>query len=376
MTFRYNKIIIPTLSTISGILWQHSECNICVPLALALFFITAKLFFSKNRKKTIIAFSVIATFFLFGVFRSSNQQKQQERNYQEFSNKEFATIATIKEIRSQDSRFYKNCITITTEKIKIKKEDTWKKANKKIQIYLRRLPEIQVCDKVKIKNLKFKKPSKSFSKYLMKENITANIFENNLDCEILNRPNISLSRYIFNKRNNLLSSIKRKMPKRPFAMFSSIFLGNRKINKKENDLVKNSFRLWGILHFLARSGLHLIIFLMLCELMLKLIPIYFNVKQMILIALSTIYLLLSWPSLSFIRAFSIFLLYKFCPLTNKKSDLVSLVAVVCLAMLLYNPIQLFFLDFQLSFGLTFALAMFTKEQSKRERKRRLKYEKK
>ena len=162
------------------------------------------------------------------------------------------------------------------------------------------------------------------------------------------------------------------MPKRSFAMFSSIFLGNRQINKKENNIVKNSFRLWGILHFLARSGLHLIIFLMLCELMLKFIPIHFHLKQGILVFLSLIYLLLSWPSLSFIRAFSIFLLYKLCPILNKKSDLATLVATVCLMMLIYNPIQLFFLDFQLSFGLTIALAIFTKQQTKRERKCRLK----
>jgi competence protein ComEC len=146
-------------------------------------------------------------------------------------------------------------------------------------------------------------------------------------------------------------------------LFSTIFLGNKDGVKKRLNNEKIFFKLWGISHYLARSGLHLVVFLALLELLLRLIPITFVLKQIISLCIAMIYFLLSWSSLSFMRAFLTFIMYKICLLLGLSSNFLHLVILTCFITLLYNPAHLFFLDFQLSFGLTFALAWFNHIQS-------------
>ncbi|MFC1845655.1 ComEC/Rec2 family competence protein [Candidatus Dependentiae bacterium] len=109
---------------------------------------------------------------------------------------------------------------------------------------------------------------------------------------------------------------------------------------------------------MARSGLHLVIFMFLWGIIFSFIPLPFTYKQLALIGLGLFYCLLSWTSISFIRAISIFLLYKISPLLHKQGQLLHLLTIICLVTLIWNPAQLLFLDFQLSFGLTLALAWF------------------
>ena len=138
-------------------------------------------------------------------------------------------------------------------------------------------------------------------------------------------------------------------------LFSAIFLGKK--NKTQTyDKSKDQFKIWGISHYLARSGLHLVIFIMIWHLILCLFPIPFRWKQSILIALALIYALLSWSSVSFIRALTVFMLYKIATIFEIQMHIVHSITLACLFTLLYNPAHLFFLDFQLSFALTFALA--------------------
>ena len=70
-------------------------------------------------------------------------------------------------------------------------------------------------------------------------------------------------------------------------------------------------------------------------------------------SLSILYFILSWPSISFIRAFLIFLFTKYCNLHRHPTHFMHILLLTCCIVLLINPLQLFFLDFQLSFFLTF-----------------------
>ena len=118
MTLRYNKIIIPTLSTITGILWQYYGWSFFALLFLIPFFTIINFFYSKNYRQALAIFFISATLFSLGAFRLLNRQKQQNGFYKKYSNKELATIATIHDIKEIEGKFYKNCITIVAEKIK------------------------------------------------------------------------------------------------------------------------------------------------------------------------------------------------------------------------------------------------------------------
>lgn len=364
------NIFVVTLLFIIGILWHTTSYSLLVPatisIVLTIVILAAPMFSNKNIK--IFAIATLA--FFAGNLRYRQQIKSQKNFFIQTSNKMFDIIAIVKNIQKTDGKINPFCTTFYIEKIrKSADKSSWKPFAKKIQIYTFKPLKLQVSDKVKAKNIKFNKPkNKDFIRYLIKQNIATTIFENNLSYKIIYRPKHSASRWLHQKKQKILESLKRKMPRKIFAIFSSIFLGNKNICKQESDKLKTKFKAWGILHLLARSGLHLIIFLLICEFILKFIPIYFLIKQIIMIILSILYLTLSWPSISFIRAFSVLILYKTCPMLNTKPDITNIVTVVCLTMLIYNPIQIFFLDFQLSFLLTFTLAIFSKIQIKQKRK--------
>lgn len=298
---------------------------------------------------TKISFILSISFFI--GMASHQYQITQHRNFlAKIEDKTFNFVATIKDVR--DMAHGRNPYYL---------ELLWENENQKITLYTNTPHDLEIGDKIEVKNATFKKiRNNDFLKYLTKEGVATTLFINNFKYKLISRPKFCVAKWINNKKNNILNSMELKMSPVLFATFSSIFLGNKNVSKKIGEETRNKFKEWGILHILARSGLHLVIFLLICELMLKFIPIYFFIKQIIILILSFIYMLLSWSSVSFIRAFYALILYKICPFLHKKADAVHIVTIICLFIIILNPSQIFFLDFQLSFLLTFALAFISK----------------
>ncbi len=230
---------------------------------------------------------------------------------------------------------------------------------KSIHLHTSQIMDAQVGDRIEVTNLICKPPKKnSFDTYMIKEKIAATIFTQAPTWQLIERPAFSPRRYIHNATLNLTAGLQKKLSRGAFSLFSSLFLGDTVTCKKQLERTKDQFRAWGIMHYLARSGLHLIIFIAVWQTLLCILPLPFLLKQLIMLLLSLIYFALSWSSISFMRALYTFILYKICILHKRPSHLVYLLSLVCFFVLLDNPMQLFFLDFQLSFTLTFALALF------------------
>ncbi len=235
----------------------------------------------------------------------------------------------------------------------------WEKTDTQVQIYLTRPTYVLPGDTIAITGITLKKPNNGdFDFYLIKESIATSVCMPKLPCILLSRPHFCITRALWDLKTNLLYRIKDKLSRTTFALFSSIFLGNRQIVKKEMNTIKDYYKTWGISHHLARGGLHLVIFIAIWGLLLNLTPIPFILKQLLLILICTIYLLLSWTSISFMRAFFTFFVYKLCTLSKVSPNTLHALTIVTFCLLFLNPVQLFFLDFQLSFGITGALAWF------------------
>ncbi len=246
------------------------------------------------------------------------------------------------------------CSTISIEKI-----DTLKKpfAPYIIRIYTKKKLAAQINDRVKIENIILKKPKNdSFYSYLMKEGIAATAFQDQVKLTVESHPSFSVARWLFHSRQAVLRSFQKSLNKETFQLFAAIFLGEKEVMKRNKETLEGPFKQWGIVHYLARSGLHLVIIVSLCALLLKCAPAPFAVKQILLLAAVLFYSLLSWSSISFIRALLIFLMYTYCQLSRTPNHFLQLLLLCCFILLLINPLYLLFLDFQLSFGLTFALA--------------------
>ena len=227
----------------------------------------------------------------------------------------------------------------------------------RIQVYSRIKPTVEVSDRIGLHNFVIKKPKEEeFKRYLLKEGITATLFIDQLDYSIISRPLFSLNRWLDVKRSSILADFKGCLSSETFSLFSSLFLGYKGIPKRQKEAQQNRFKQWGISHYLARSGLHLVIIITLVEVLLCLLPLPFLLKQLFLLLAVIIYFLLTWSSISFIRALCIFCAYKLSIMLRIPTHFVQVLLLCCLMILIANPLHLFFLDFQLSFGLTFAIA--------------------
>lgn len=201
--------------------------------------------------------------------------------------------------------------------------------------------------------------------YLKREGIEATAFEKDFYHKRLYRPYVSIKRWIFLQKNRISFSLRKKMNRDGFTFFSSLFFGNRQQVQKTLSSYKDSFKQWGIMHYLARSGLHLVLFIFIFQSFLNYLPLSFFIKHMLLLVTVGVYASYTWNSLSFMRALLVFIFYTFAFLFNKPIHGIHALACVCFILLCNNPFHLFFLDFQLSFLLSFALLGIINAQQKK-----------
>lgn len=236
-------------------------------------------------------------------------------------------------------------------------------------IFTKSKPDFNVGDTITCKDLVIKKSNnKGFKSYLYKQGIIGTAFKFQCTPETVNTK-FSINGWLDFHKERIFNGLKKKMSFQAFAFFSSLFMGDKSRVKKAIEKHKIPFQTWGISHHLARSGLHLVLFILAWHFLISLLPLHFTLKTLCMTLLCCVYYLLTPSSISFIRAFLLFLLYKFCNLFDLQVDAVHLICLVCCLILLCNPFQLFFLDFQLSFFLTFCLAWL----SYLDRKKRISY---
>jgi ComEC/Rec2-related protein len=272
-------------------------------------------------------------------------------------------IITNKEQSNQPA--LKTCLYFSLESVSTDNK-TWNPEKGTIQIYTAKCNDLMIGDTIEICGITLRKTiGTPFDNYLLKNNIIATVFCRELMYTILHHPAVSLPRNLWNIRNTITTRLRKKFSHNTASMFLLVFLGTYFGNKKSVQTTRDLFKIWGILHFLARSGLHLVIFIVMWEFLLGFIPLPFFIKQIILALLILLYALLSWPSLPFIRALATFVLYKIGLWTNSRSSALYTLTLVCFGVLLFNPAQLLSLDFQLSFGLTFVLAWFSQQQQQK-----------
>lgn len=274
-------------------------------------------------------------------------------------NRTISITGVIENIYTTENQFCPLCVTLEIKEIISSGEILYGYPNK-IVLYTSQNPELHVGDRITIANVRIKPIfNESFTTYLIKENILTTLFIKKNDYTVYKMP-MSLNRFIFEKREKIVEKLLLKMDTQTRNLFSLLFLGNKRIKKNDLNELSIIFKKWGISHYLARSGLHLIAFVYIWQKIFSLIPIPFIIKQIIILIISFIYLFFTWSSISFLRAFFTFFIIKICLLQKKTYNSLNVIALVVIIFLLHNPLQLFSLDFQLSFALTCALAWYNR----------------
>ncbi len=244
-----------------------------------------------------------------------------------------------------------------------------------VRIYSRKKYECAIGDSIQIVSpIKIKKKT-AFDTYKKRIGITATLFEpkvlipNDLFIGAPARqgsphtsvghnqgsPHTSVGYECGVYKEAVLERITKKMSAATAVFFSTLFLGKTSHQSTFTDM-RNICNYWGISHMLARSGLHLVIFIALFSFLFAYIPLYFRYKHCVIIGLLLLYTYLSWSSISFVRALMCMLLYHACAFLHIKISLLQALFVTATLIIFLNPYQSLFADFQLSFILTAALA--------------------
>jgi predicted membrane metal-binding protein len=274
----------------------------------------------------------------------------------------FQVRGRVHDVQMLDQPIYKYLVTLPiTALAHIDTPWQWQPIDKVIHWYCIKKPTCISGDMVELNEVSFKKPTKeSFNLYLMKENIAATFFSPLLPIKSItpSGKNTSLNK----AKATLVETIAKQCSQKTALLLAPLFFGSKTARNNKSLRIKQQFATWGISHYLARSGLHLVLFVALWEVCLRLIPLPYLLKQGIQLALILIYFLFSYSSISFLRALWMFITYKLCLLLSLRPHILHILLLVATAVLLLNPLQLFFLDFQLSFALTYALAWISKLQ--------------
>lgn len=170
----------------------------------------------------------------------------------------------------------------------------------------------------------------------------------------INKENRSpLQAFLYASYDRLISKSKTLLGGYVGSLVNTLFLGARDANP--NFELRESFNRWGIAHYLARSGLHIVILMYAWLTLFSYLPIHLFVRRLLALLLALFYYVLTIPSISFTRAIVLFLFINSALLFKRKAHGLHILTVICFLTLLANPFHLFFLDFQLTFALTYSL---------------------
>lgn len=198
--------------------------------------------------------------------------------------------------------------------------------------------------------------STEYGLYLEKEGIVSVSFLQRCALQNIERPSFSLRRSCWRTRNRIVRSLKEKMSPHVHALATSLVVGNGLLDRSMLSEMRSSFNQWGIVHQLARSGLHIVILIGLWQKCIGFLVHNIFLQQLIMFLLMIGYAALSCATISFVRAIASYILATVALLGAQQQDALHSVFFIALFALLTQPLYLFALDFQLSFLLTAALA--------------------
>jgi hypothetical protein len=228
-----------------------------------------------------------------------------------------------------------------------------------IKVWSRQASTLDVGQEIVIEKPYIQETKKSLSLYFKKERLLTHVFVDKLNVLAVTENFSSVSSQLFSIRKNIHDGMHANLSNKSKGLLDSLFFG-----LKNESIDYKPWQFWGISHYLARSGLHVVVLLALLLPFLMLLPINIVARSFISILLLIGYYLISWSSVSFMRAVCMFIIGKMCFLNYYPIKTTHLVLVIALTFLILNPYYIFFADFQLSFGLTFALACFLEYMQK------------
>ncbi len=129
--------------------------------------------------------------------------------------------------------------------------------------------------------------------------------------------------------------------------------------------LRDDFQRTGLAHLLSISGAHLGILMGIAWIVCRLFIPYPSRAAMIVMALLVLYLLIVPARLPIVRAGIMGGLFCLAGMTGRRTRPLDIMAIACIIVLVWRPMDLFSAGFQLSFGVVAGLLIWTKSLTKR-----------
>ncbi len=221
--------------------------------------------------------------------------------------------------------------------------------------------KIKIGDTLKMKG-RLKSPIKAtnpsqfdYARYLQIKNTFSLLYVNS-EWEILSHAtdfNGKVIRKLNDTRNNILSIHKQNIKSPMIEILGGIIFGDDAVNPDEK--TKDSFIKSGIFHILAASGMNVTLIFGIWFFFAKRLKFHYKFSILAGILLIFVYTCMTGFGAPIIRAFLMLTLILIGKLIDKNTSTLSLLFIVGFLMLLYNPLMIYDIGFQLSFLVTFAL---------------------
>lgn len=159
-----------------------------------------------------------------------------------------------------------------------------------------------------------------------------------------------------NLRNHIISKLKAaNFGNEELPVIQALLLGQR--NDISNETY-NDYKNAGAVHILALSGLHIGVILLLLQFILKpleLLPKGKTIKLLVIVLLLWGFAFLAGFSASIIRAVTMFTFVAYALYLNRPTNMFNILALSMFFILLFNPMLLFQVGFQMSYAAVFAI---------------------
>jgi len=167
---------------------------------------------------------------------------------------------------------------------------------------------------------------------------------------------LSLTVILRSVRDRLAAVYDQVLPPREGAVLKSMILGDR--YEMDRDLAAQ-YRTMGIFHILSISGLHVAILMMAFN---KVLTLFVEERRagLVVLVIMVLYCLMTGASPATVRAVTMGGVLIFGKVLGREYDLLVAVSWACIALLVYEPLFLFNVGFQLSFVAVFGIAILTK----------------
>jgi ComEC/Rec2-related protein len=294
-----------------------------------------------------------------GFFSAYYQKSSFDTMQHYFMEKDIVVRGVVHDIEKTPLSTFPYTVTVAVDAY-MKKSEPWKPVKTMVKFFTFRYGPFTVGDYVELETQEISPASGSFSSYLIKEGMSCYFFIPRLTLLSKTRPSFSFFRFLHRKRGALYAALQKYCSIKTKLLFELLFLGKKEKYNVVEDELNDAFRNWGIVHMTARSGMHMTIFVSLCNLFMQFVPCVNLVKHFLLFIIMCLYAFFSYSSVSFIRALLTALFITYCHMVLRRINFLHITLLVYVLQLLINPIVLFFLDFQLSFLLTIGIGFFSK----------------